>query len=140
MIEVATIDELSLMAVKAGHVDYDDSHQRTRQLARVDVVHQVVDYANPVELVAVNRCCQPEDRTIAPPPRHQHREQDVLGEAIGDQVDIEPRHLPPREILDDELAIPENGAGHTVAKIAFHLSRATLTPRRRERTRAPAGR
>jgi hypothetical protein len=64
MIQVAAVDKLALMAMKARHVRHDEGDDRPAELFGVDVADEIMNHANAVQLVPMNRCRQAEHRTI----------------------------------------------------------------------------
>lgn len=122
VVQVASIDELALMSMKARHVQNDDSNNRTIELLRIELVHEIVNDANAVELIAVNGRRQSENGAVSPSAGNQHRQQNILGQPIGHQVDIEARHFRAWELLDHELPTTMNGARYAVVNASFHAA------------------
>lgn len=122
VVQVATVHKLALVPIKARHVHHDEGDNRAIELFCVDVADKVVNHPDAVELIAVNGRRQPEHRAVPFSASNQQRKQDILGQPVGYQVDVETRQLAAREVIQHELATAMNRAGHAVVEVAFHAS------------------
>ena len=85
------------------------------------MLEDVVDHPDAVELVAVDRRGEPVDRPRLAPAGDEDRDQDVRGEAVGDDLDIDSGDLSGRQLVDVEVGRAVNcpAVGHGASTLVI---------------------